>query len=174
MTKRVPAAVILAVVVPLPLILSGCSGDGSGGDVVTVTATAPASSPVSSTSTGPSPTLGEPAGAPRQNPDVPEIVEQPEVMDTPEDVPGDVPARDGEDSAGYGSVPPGPQLGDACIGADIGVRSVAADGTGIICDNYSWQVDNGQTPTHPWVDGQIEWSNCIAEKTVEECRDELN
>ncbi len=68
----------------------------------------------------------------------------------------------------------GPALGDACIGANIGVRATADDRTGIICDNYSWQADVGQEPSHPWVDGQIEWGNCIAEKTVEECRAELN
>ena len=31
-----------------------------------------------------------------------------------------------------------------------------ADSTGIVCDNYEWTVDNGQTPRHPWADDQTQ------------------
>ena len=50
----------------------------------------------------------------------------------------------------------GPAIGDACIGADIGRRAVDANGTAIVCDNYEWTVDNGQTPRHPWADDQTQ------------------
>lgn len=130
----------------------------------------PTSTAPSTTADGPSPTPGTGTPqVPESGPDLPE--------------PDTAPAPDagevvGSTEYGQGSVaataPTGPQLGDQCIGADIGRTSVGAGGTPIMCDNYVWQVDNGQTPSHPWVDGQIEWGNCIAEKTAEECRAELN
>ncbi|WP_312776547.1 hypothetical protein [Corynebacterium variabile] len=163
-----------AVVVALPTlaalvgaVLTGCtddSDDGTGQTTVTVTGTA---SPASFTSSAgqPEPTTGEDAVAPA----LPEPVQSPGEIVGSSDV-----STGASTGASTGVVTGGPQLGDACIGANIGVRATASDGAGIICDNYSWQVDVGQSPTDPWVDGQIAWSECIAEKTVEECRAELN
>lgn len=68
----------------------------------------------------------------------------------------------------------GPQLGDQCIGADIGRRSVDANGTAILCDNYMWRQDVGQEPRHPWVEDQIRWTECLEQATEEECRELLN
>lgn len=48
----------------------------------------------------------------------------------------------------------GPQLGASCIGADIGKRAVTANGTRIVCSEYRWVVDRGQTPSHSWADSQ--------------------
>ncbi|MDN6510170.1 MAG: hypothetical protein L0K56_05615 [Corynebacterium sp.] len=50
----------------------------------------------------------------------------------------------------------------------------AHDGTAIMCDNYMWQLNQGQTPSHPWVDGQIAWSECLETNTAEQCRELLN
>lgn len=47
-----------------------------------------------------------------------------------------------------------PAVGDPCIGAEIGRRTTDADGRAIICDNYRWSFDVGQTARHPWVDDQ--------------------
>lgn len=68
----------------------------------------------------------------------------------------------------------GPQLGDSCIGADIGRTAVDASGTAIMCDNYAWVPDVGQTPRHPWVDDQVAWTDCLETATEEECRAILN
>lgn len=68
----------------------------------------------------------------------------------------------------------GPALGDPCIGAEIGRRTVDANGTAIICDNYVWVVDSGQQARHPWADDQTEWAECIQMRTEEECRALLN
>ena len=68
----------------------------------------------------------------------------------------------------------GPQIGDSCIGADIGRRGTDAAGTAIVCDNYEWRPDVGQRPSHPWVDGQIAWAECLEEFTGEECREMIN
>ncbi|MGO1683333.1 MAG: hypothetical protein ACTJGE_08135 [Corynebacterium variabile] len=43
-----------------------------------------------------------------------------------------------------------------------------------MCDNYVWQLDQGQEPSHPSVDGQRAWAECIETKTPEECRVELD
>ncbi len=43
-----------------------------------------------------------------------------------------------------------------------------------MCDNYVWQLNQGQTPSHPWVDGQREWAECLESFTTEECREMLN
>lgn len=140
--------------------LTGCTDDGNdSGDTeqTTVTVTSAASSPAQ-----PEPTTGEDAAP---VPDLPEPARSPGEIVGSSDI-----STDSVPNSSTG----GPALGDACIGANIGMRATAADGTGIICDNYSWQRDVGQVPSHPWVDGQIEWGNCIAEKTVEECRAELN
>lgn len=162
-----------AVVVVLPAlavlvgaVLTGCtddSDDGTGQTTVTVTGTASPASFVSSASSAgqPEPTTGEDAAAPAL----------PEPVQSPGEIVG---SSDVSVGASTGVVTGGPRLGDACIGANIGVRATASDGAGIICDNYSWQVDVGQSPTDPWVDGQIAWSECVAEKTVEECRAEFN
>lgn len=75
-------------------------------------------------------------------------------------------------------VPPspaaGPQIGDFCIGADIGRTAVAADGSAIMCDNYAWVPNVGQTPRHPWVDDQVAWSECLETATEEKCRAQLD
>ena len=68
----------------------------------------------------------------------------------------------------------GPQIGDQCIGADIGRTGVDAHGNAIICDNYAWVLNVGQTPSHPWVDGQREWSDCLESYTEDDCREMLN
>jgi hypothetical protein len=96
---------------------------------------------------------------------------QPEPAQSPGEIVG---SSDISTGSSNGGATGGPAIGDACIGANIGMRAMADDGTGIICDNYSWQVDVGQEASHPWVDGQDGLGNCIAEKTAEECRAELN
>ena len=68
----------------------------------------------------------------------------------------------------------GPQIGEFCIGADIGRTAVDTYGNAIVCDNYAWVLDAGQTPSHPWVDGQREWSDCLESHTEDECREMLN
>ncbi|UVE96513.1 hypothetical protein [Dietzia sp. B32] len=68
----------------------------------------------------------------------------------------------------------GPQLGDSCIGADIGRRAVDASGVAILCDNYLWRQDVGQEARHPWVDEQVRWMECLEQSTEEECRNLLN
>lgn len=68
----------------------------------------------------------------------------------------------------------GPQIGDRCIGADIGRTAVDADGTSILCDNYQWAVNVGQEPRHPWVDEQVKWTECLEEFTETECQEMLN
>ena len=164
MMRRRAAAVALPTLTLLAVtVLAGCaddggdSGDSGSTEQATVTVTSTGASPAQ-----PEPTTGEDA-APA--PDLPEPAQSPGEI---------VGSSDISTGTSMDSATEGPTLGDFCIGANIGLRATAADGTGIICDNYSWQVDAGQSPTDPWVDGQIEWSNCIAEKTVEECRDELN
>ena len=68
----------------------------------------------------------------------------------------------------------GPQLGESCIGADIGRRAVDTSGVAILCDNYLWRQDVGQEARHPWVDDQVRWMECLEQSTEEECRDLLN
>lgn len=58
------------------------------------------------------------------------------------------------------TAPVGPQIGDTCIGADIGRTGVDASGNAIVCDNYAWVLNVGQTPQHPWVDEQVKWAEC--------------
>lgn len=70
--------------------------------------------------------------------------------------------------------PQGPAAGDACIGAETGKRTTDADGQSIVCDNYTWAPDVGQTPRHKWADDQSKWADCTADHTTEECREELN
>ncbi|MGP5184634.1 hypothetical protein ACTXKY_13065 [Corynebacterium variabile] len=153
----------VAVAVLAATALAGCtddSGDGSGSgstEQTTVTVTSTTSSPVQ-----PEPTTGEDAVP---APDLPE----------PDQLPGEiVGSSDISTDSAPNSSTGGPAIGDACIGANIGMRATADDGTGIICDNYSWQVDVGQEASHPWVDGQDGLGNCIAEKTADECRAEFN
>lgn len=46
-------------------------------------------------------------------------------------------------------------VGEQCIGADIGRKDVAPNGQVIICDsNYRWGPYVGQTPNDPWVTAQ--------------------
>lgn len=66
-----------------------------------------------------------------------------------------------------------PQIGDPCIGADIGRTDTNAAGTAIICDDYEWTHDQGQQPSHPWVDGQVEWTECLEQHSTEDCREML-
>lgn len=72
------------------------------------------------------------------------------------------------------AAPQGPQIGDQCIGADIGRTSVDAQGNAIVCDNYAWTLNVGQTTRHPWVDSQREWTACLESNTEETCRELLN
>lgn len=72
------------------------------------------------------------------------------------------------------SQPQGPEVGDPCIGADIGKTAIDDGGNPILCDNYSWAIDNGQEPTHPWVDDQRAWAECTELHTQDECRELLN
>lgn len=67
-----------------------------------------------------------------------------------------------------------PKLGDRCIGADIGRKAVDSRGHRIVCDNYRWRLDRGQTPRHPWADEQTKWSECIKHHSQAECRARLN
>lgn len=64
----------------------------------------------------------------------------------------------------------GPQIGDQCIGADIGRTGTDAYGNAILCDNYQWVLNVGQEPRHPWVDEQLRWAECLETRTEEECR----
>lgn len=151
----------------LALPLAGCStGDGtpqtvtSSMTIATSTSVPSITSATSATSTAqPNPTTGgvvdEPAPQPAPDPEpAPQPAPVPEAPQVPQVT--------------------GPQLGDQCIGADIGRTAVAADGTAIMCDNYMWQLNQGQTPSHPWVDGQIAWSECLETNTAEQCRELLN
>lgn len=60
--------------------------------------------------------------------------------------------------------------GAKCIGADIGRTAFDANGTSLICTNYQWQVNVGQTPEHKWADEQREWAECTELNTPAECR----
>lgn len=64
----------------------------------------------------------------------------------------------------------GPEIGDQCIGADIGRTAVDSYGNAIVCDNYRWVLNVGQEPRHPWVDDQVEWMECLEQFTLEECQ----
>lgn len=64
----------------------------------------------------------------------------------------------------------GPVLGDPCIGADTGKTAVDPGGTAIVCDDYRWREDTGQTPGHSWADDQAEWMECLETHTRDECR----
>lgn len=68
----------------------------------------------------------------------------------------------------------GPQIGEQCIGADIGRTSTDANGNAIVCDNYAWTLNVGQEPRHPWADSQREWNDCLEANTTEVCREMLN
>ncbi|MDV8001525.1 hypothetical protein [Rhodococcus sp. IEGM 1408] len=68
----------------------------------------------------------------------------------------------------------GPQIGDQCIGADIGRTAVDAYGNAILCDNYQWVLNVGQEPRHPWVEEQVKWTECLEEFTETECQEMLN
>lgn len=71
--------------------------------------------------------------------------------------------------------PSGPQVGDACIGANIGLTATDANGMAIVCDNYQWLPNVGQEPSHPWVGDQVAWMNCLDQQfTAEECREMTN
>ncbi|WLP92187.1 hypothetical protein [Gordonia sp. NB41Y] len=70
--------------------------------------------------------------------------------------------------------PVGPSIGDTCIGADIGRTATDSNGTAIVCDNYVWVPNVGQTPRHPWADNQTAWTECIKTHTTDECREMLN
>jgi hypothetical protein len=72
---------------------------------------------------------------------------------------------------GLPTTPAGPSLGDRCIGADIGRTATDAAGNSIVCDNYQWRLDSGQEPSHPWADGQREWTECLETHSVERCRE---
>lgn len=67
----------------------------------------------------------------------------------------------------------GPSLGAPCIGAEIGRTATDANGNPIICNDYQWQPNEGQTPSHPWADDQREWAECRQTRTEEECRSAL-
>ncbi|WP_288338191.1 hypothetical protein [uncultured Gordonia sp.] len=66
-----------------------------------------------------------------------------------------------------------PTIGQSCIGADIGRTATDPNGTAIVCDNYQWVPNTGQTPQHPWADDQREWTECIQTHTTDECREIL-
>ncbi|MGP5930766.1 hypothetical protein ACTXPV_12875 [Corynebacterium glyciniphilum] len=142
------------------LVLAGCSDDGDS-SATTATSVTTASS-VSSTTTTPD-------DPPEPNPTQGEVAPEPAPQPEPEPVNPEAETIQPEPLQVTG-----PQLGDQCIGADIGRTAVAADGTAIMCDNYVWQPNQGQTPSHPWVDGQREWAECLEGYTTEECREMLN
>ncbi|MFW0783924.1 hypothetical protein AAFP35_05335 [Gordonia sp. CPCC 206044] len=66
--------------------------------------------------------------------------------------------------------PSGPSIGQQCPGADIGRTATDPNGTAIVCDNYVWAPDTGQTPRHRWADDQRAWTDCIATHSPAECR----
>ncbi|MFT3901216.1 MAG: hypothetical protein QM728_13365 [Gordonia sp. (in: high G+C Gram-positive bacteria)] len=47
-----------------------------------------------------------------------------------------------------------PEVGQPCSGAEIGRKVTDAQGRKIMCSNYRWQLDKGQSPIHPWIDDQ--------------------
>ncbi len=65
-------------------------------------------------------------------------------------------------------------MGQPCIGADTGRTATDSDGTPIVCDDYVWKPDVGQTPRHPWADDQSAWADCLKSHSTEECRTMLN
>lgn len=67
---------------------------------------------------------------------------------------------------------PVPAVGDFCIGANIGKKAVDAQGRAIVCDNYQWKLDTGQTARNPWGDQQREWTECTQTHTEAECREQ--
>lgn len=71
-------------------------------------------------------------------------------------------------------VPAGPVIGARCIGADAGKTAVDPNGVAIICDEYQWRENVGQTPGHSWADEQTKWVECLKVHTTEECRAMLN
>ncbi|HIW92537.1 MAG TPA: hypothetical protein H9870_12870 [Candidatus Corynebacterium avicola] len=170
---RKPVGVVAAGLLITQIALAGCS-DGED-DTTDTTTQSTVTTSVESTESTTAPESSESSAAPDpeeapedsqiQDP-VPEA-EQPEGQ-VPEAPAPEPPAEQAPAEA------TGPQLGDSCIGADIGRTAVDANGQAIMCDNYSWQLDQGQEPSHPWVDGQREWAECIEVKTQEECRQELN
>jgi hypothetical protein len=140
----------------LAAVLTGCSGDDTT-PAATSTSTSSATATTAATTTAPPPSEPDPTRG--------EVAPDPAPAPSPEPAPVPAPAP--------APVVTGPQLGDQCIGADIGRTAVAADGTAIMCDNYVWQLNQGQTPSHPWVDGQREWAECVENATTEECRETL-
>jgi hypothetical protein len=140
----------------LAAVLTGCSGDDTT-PAATSTSTSSATATTAATTTAPPPSEPDPTRG--------EVAPDPAPAPSPEPAPVPAPAP--------APVVTGPQLGDQCIGADIGRTAVAADGTAIMCDNYVWLLNQGQTPSHPWVDGQREWAECVENATTEECREML-
>ncbi len=162
--------------------LTGCSSDDDGATATTTQSTSATSStePTSSTTSSTYSASSAPPSSEEPDPNpveeqVPEPAPEPESAEagqTVDEPPVEAPAEPPVEQPPVEST--GPQLGDSCIGADIGLRAVDASGAAIMCDNYMWQLDQGQEPSHPWVDEQIAWSECIAVKTAEECRAELD
>ncbi|MGB6126955.1 MAG: hypothetical protein WBG47_16535, partial [Gordonia sp. (in: high G+C Gram-positive bacteria)] len=64
--------------------------------------------------------------------------------------------------------------GEACIGAQTGSFAYDASGTQLVCNNYRWEVNNGQRAGTPWGDGQREWAECLKTHTEAQCRELLN
>jgi hypothetical protein len=70
----------------------------------------------------------------------------------------------------FPETPAVPAVGDFCIGALIGKRAIDTEGNPIVCDNYMWRLDRGQTPQNPWGDQQREFAECLETHTPEQCR----
>lgn len=70
--------------------------------------------------------------------------------------------------------PAGPVLGAPCIGADAGKTAVDPNGVAIMCDEYRWRENVGQTPRHSWADNQTKWHECTQTHTQDQCREMLN
>ncbi|GED99173.1 hypothetical protein [Gordonia crocea] len=47
-----------------------------------------------------------------------------------------------------------PEVGQPCAGAEIGRKVTDSKGRTIMCNNYRWQIYQGQRPSHPWADNQ--------------------
>lgn len=149
------------------LILSACSTSDSDTSSTTSTVTSSQKATSSTSATPSSPKPAEPTITAEQSsvaePDNPDVSTSAVELYT-------------EEQAAQPEVPAysGPSIGDSCIGANIGMRAVDANGNSIMCDNYAWVLDQGQTPSHPWADSQRAWAECIESQTEDLCSQQLN
>ena len=149
------------------LALSACGTSDSGTPSTTSTVTNSQKETSSTSATPSSPAPPEASITAEQS-----SVVEPEIPD----VPTSTVDLYTEERATQPEVPAysGPSIGDSCIGANIGMRAVDANGNSIMCDNYAWVLDQGQTPSHPWADSQRAWTECLETQTEELCSQQLD